>query len=136
MLTTDRETAICEKYSAYDKNNRVHCDECPLRKGDPTQYDFRCKANSHYNRRITMKIRLNNSADATTVVSIANKFKDCDIDGKFGRYIIDLKSILGVLSFELPKTIEVVIQSDNTKLIEDLEHQLGFWKVEDDDRII
>ena len=51
-----------------------------------------------------MKIRLNNSADATAVVSIANKFKDCDIDGKFGRYIIDLKSILGVLSFELPKT--------------------------------
>ena len=31
-----------------------------------------------------MKIRLNNSADATAVVSIANKFKDCDIDGKFG----------------------------------------------------
>ena len=25
-----------------------------------------------------MKIRLNNSTDATTVVSIANKFKDCD----------------------------------------------------------
>lgn len=83
-----------------------------------------------------MKIRLNNSADATAVVSIANKFKDCDIDGSIGRCIIDLKSILGVLSFGLPKTIEVVIQSDNTKLIEDLEHQLGFWKVKDDDRII
>lgn len=83
-----------------------------------------------------MKIRLNNSADATAVVSIANKFKDCDIDGSIGRCIIDLKSILGVLSFGLPKVIEVVIQSDNTKLIEDLEHQLGFWKVEDDDRII
>ena len=37
MLTTDRETAICEKYSAYDKNNRVHCNECPLIKGDPAQ---------------------------------------------------------------------------------------------------
>lgn len=83
-----------------------------------------------------MKIRLNNSADATAVVSIANKFKDCDIDGSIGRCIIDLKSILGVLSFELPKTIEVVIQSDNTELIEDLEYQLGFWKVEDNDRII
>lgn len=83
-----------------------------------------------------MKIRLNNSADATAVVSIANKFKDCDIDGSIGRCIIDLKSILGVLSFGLPKVIDVVIQSDNTKLIEDLEHQLGFWKVEEDDRII
>lgn len=82
-----------------------------------------------------MKIRLNSSTDATTVVSIANKFKDCDIDGKFGRYIIDLKSILGVLSFELPKTIEVVIQSDDSKLIEDLEHQLGLWRVPDDSSI-
>lgn len=32
MLTTDREKAICEKYSAYDKNNRVHCDEFHLLK--------------------------------------------------------------------------------------------------------
>ena len=47
MLTTDREKAICEKYSACDKNHLVHCNECPLRKGYPTQYDFRCKANSH-----------------------------------------------------------------------------------------
>ena len=36
--------------TVYDKNNRVHCNECPLSKGNPTQYDFRCKANSHYNR--------------------------------------------------------------------------------------
>ena len=49
MLTTDREKAICEKYSTYDKNNRVHCNKCTLRKEDPPQYDFRCKANSHYN---------------------------------------------------------------------------------------
>lgn len=82
-----------------------------------------------------MKIRLNNSADATAVVSIANKFKGCDIDGKFGRYIIDMKSILGVLSFELPKTIEVVIQSDDPELIEDLEHQLGLWRASDDSSV-
>lgn len=56
-----------------------------------------------------MKIRLNNSADATSVVSIANKYKQCDIDAQFGRYIIDLKSILGVLSFGLPKEIDVTI---------------------------
>ena len=52
MLTTDREKSICEKYGTYDnKSHMVHCDECPLRKGDPAQHDFRCKANSHYNRR-------------------------------------------------------------------------------------
>ena len=83
-----------------------------------------------------MKIRLNNSKDATTVVSIANKFKDCDIDGRFGRYTIDMKSILGVMSFELPKTIEVTIQSDDQVVIDDLEHQLGFWRIQDDSPIV
>lgn len=79
-----------------------------------------------------MKIRLNNSADATAVVNIANKFKECDIDGKFGRYTIDMKSILGVLSFELPKVIEVTVLSDNKALIKDFEDQLGFWRIIND----
>ena len=49
MLTNDREKKICEKYSARDENGNVHCHECPLAKGD-RKYDFRCKANSHYNK--------------------------------------------------------------------------------------
>lgn len=50
MLTNEREKAICKKYSAHDENGFVHCDECPLSKGNPEIWDFRCKANSHYNR--------------------------------------------------------------------------------------
>lgn len=50
MLTNDRERKICAKYSARDKEGYVHCNECPLTKGNPKQYDFRCKANSHYDR--------------------------------------------------------------------------------------
>ena len=49
-ITTKREKKICEKYSAYDETGHVHCNECPLRKGDSEQHDFRCKANSHYDR--------------------------------------------------------------------------------------
>jgi hypothetical protein len=49
MLTTDKEKAICKKYSARDSKGYVHCNICPLRKG--SGYDFRCKANSHYNRK-------------------------------------------------------------------------------------
>lgn len=79
-----------------------------------------------------MKIRLNNSADATAVVSIANKFKDCDIDGKFGRYIIDLKSILGVLSFELPKVIDITVRSDDKALVKEFEDSIMFWRCNDD----
>lgn len=50
MLTNEREKAICKKYSAYDENGFVRCDECPLSKGNSKIWDFRCKANSHYNR--------------------------------------------------------------------------------------
>ena len=49
MLTSDKERLICEKYSAMDSNKKVHCYECPLMKGNPAMWDFRCKANSHYN---------------------------------------------------------------------------------------
>ena len=49
MLTTDKERVICKKYSTYDTDGFVLCGACPLRKG--SGYDFRCKANSHYNRK-------------------------------------------------------------------------------------
>ena len=51
MLTNDRERKICEKYSAYDETGHVRCTECPLNKGNPQQYDFRCEANASYNRK-------------------------------------------------------------------------------------
>ena len=51
MLTNDRERRICAKYSERDETGYVHCDECPLAKGDSAKWDFRCKANSHYDRK-------------------------------------------------------------------------------------
>lgn len=50
MLTNPREQKICDKYSKRDVDGYVHCKECPLTKGDANYYDFRCKANSHYDR--------------------------------------------------------------------------------------
>ena len=49
MLTSDKERAICRRYSAADDTGHVHCSECPLRKGEGG-YDFRCKAWCHYDR--------------------------------------------------------------------------------------
>ena len=51
MLTNDRERRICAKYSAIDEQGYVHCNECPLNKGNHRMWDFRCKATCHYNRR-------------------------------------------------------------------------------------
>lgn len=51
MITSERDRKICEKYSARDENGYVHCNKCPLVKGNPNQHDFRCKANSTYNNK-------------------------------------------------------------------------------------
>ena len=51
MLTTKREQKTCEKYSAKDRDEDVTCYLCPLRKG-VDRMDFRCKANSHYDRHV------------------------------------------------------------------------------------
>ena len=48
-LTNEREKKLCEKYRARDKAGKVHCFECPLSKATG-YWDFRCKANSFYNR--------------------------------------------------------------------------------------
>lgn len=50
MLTNEKERKICAKYSAYDNTGKVNCHKCPLQKGSYWNWDFRCKANSHYDR--------------------------------------------------------------------------------------
>ena len=47
MITNEREQKICDKYRARDEKGFVHCNECPLNKGE----DAKCKATSHYNRK-------------------------------------------------------------------------------------
>ncbi len=47
MLTSDRERAICAKYSERQADGKVRCNECPLVKD---ALNFLCKANSTYNR--------------------------------------------------------------------------------------
>lgn len=78
---------------------------------------------------IKLKIKLDTVNDASMISTLANKYKECDIDCKCGRYIIDLKSIMGILSLGLPKTVEVIIQSDDDKLIDRIKKDLHKWEV-------
>lgn len=48
MLVRERDKRVCERFSKRDIYGLVHCSECPLVRGNPDGYDFRCKANSHY----------------------------------------------------------------------------------------
>ena len=45
MKLTEKEKAICKKYSARDEEGLVHCNECPLSIGTPETWDFTCYAN-------------------------------------------------------------------------------------------
>ena len=51
MLRTEKEKAICQKYSAQDEAGYVHCSECPLVRPSPYN-DCSCKATSHYDRHL------------------------------------------------------------------------------------
>lgn len=51
MITNSKEQRICDKYSQPDETGKIRCYDCPLRKGTGN-YDFRCKANSHYDKRL------------------------------------------------------------------------------------
>lgn len=43
-----------------------------------------------------------------------------------------LKSILGVLSFGLPKVIDVTVRSDDKALVKEFEDSVMFWRCDDD----
>lgn len=50
MILNKKDQKICDKYGATDSEGKVHCFECPLRKGVGS-WDFRCKANSYYDKK-------------------------------------------------------------------------------------
>ena len=64
MITNQKEKKICEKFSK--RGN-----ECPLKKGHGS-YDFRCKSNSHYNRK-SKEWEYDESKEKQTYVHAKNK---------------------------------------------------------------
>lgn len=58
-----------------------------------------------------MKITIIDLNDAHEIVKVAESYKDYDIDCVCGRYTVDLKSIMGVLSLGLPKDVDIIARS-------------------------
>ena len=76
-----------------------------------------------------MKIKIKDMNDAQEIVKIAESYKDYDIDCICGRYVIDLKSIMGVLSLGLPKVVDVKIRTDNDIYFNSVQDCLKKWRV-------
>lgn len=65
----------------------------------------------------TVQISLNSIDKVKTFVNEINKF-DFDFDLVSGRYVIDAKSIMGIFSLDLSKTIDLNIHAEGCKLDE------------------
>ncbi len=70
----------------------------------------------------TFNILLSSINDIKAFVNIVNKY-EFDVDLTSGRYVVDAKSIMGIFSLDLSKTIKVDIHSESAeadKFIEEI----------------
>lgn len=77
------------------------------------------------------QIRLNSVNEIVLFTQKCSEF-DCDIDYQVGRYIIDAKSMMGVLSTRVEKTVTVVINTDEQNVIKEFQEKIKLWIVEED----
>ena len=74
-----------------------------------------------------LTIRLNEISKANKFANETVKF-DSDIDIISGRYICDSKSVMGVLSYDLSKPVDIMIHSDNYEEVERFNEVLEEFK--------
>ena len=79
-----------------------------------------------------MKICLMNANNAALFVKICNEFEE-DIDVKYGRYTIDAKSVMGVLSMPLDTDFTVVMHTDSKEVENYFKELIDLWLVEGDE---
>ena len=77
-----------------------------------------------------VKVKVNSIESAKEFSRICERFEE-DIDYIVGRYTIDAKSILGILSTTLGKIAEVKICSKDFKTIELFFNSINSWIVEE-----
>lgn len=77
------------------------------------------------------KVRLNNTTDVALFCTECSKFSDADIDYSVGRYVIDGKSIMGLLSTTLGKIAVVKINTDDKRMINNFIDSVKLWIVEE-----
>ena len=81
---------------------------------------------------IEFKVYLKSTDDANKFVQKNTKYKEYDGDYVCGRYIIDFRSILGVLSVGIGKPCRVIYHCDNVELCNKYKEEVKEWIVEED----
>lgn len=79
-----------------------------------------------------MSVKLNTIESAKEFCNVVSdsKYNDVDIDLSCGRYIIDAKSILGILSMDITKKMTVTFHGDGFQRRKEFFDKLNKWKAE------
>jgi phosphocarrier protein HPr len=78
---------------------------------------------------MTIRLKLNNVTDASLFVTKCGNYRE-DIDYVCGRYILDAKSLMGVLSVGFDRVCEVKIHTCDENVVQKLKNDLELWGVE------
>lgn len=76
------------------------------------------------------KVLLPNVTSVSMFVRTCEQFEE-DINYRYGRYIIDAKSIMGILSCDLNKPADVEILTDDPEVTNNFEKAIEKWIVEE-----
>lgn len=77
---------------------------------------------------MTVKVILNSPQNAAMFTHTCMMY-DCDIDYKIGRFILDAKSFLGVMSAQLNSVAEVTIRTEDKDVIDRFIKDIQLWVV-------
>lgn len=75
-------------------------------------------------------IKLLNDKDVSEVCGIVNAYS-FDVDATFGRYLLDAKSIMGLLTLGFGKDITIFANTQDLNSVEALRFQLDKWAPHD-----
>lgn len=75
-----------------------------------------------------IKVKLNTMMDVQDFVRECSTFEE-DIDITSGRYVINAKSIMGILSLNLANELTIHINSTDELICEDFQQRLMIYKV-------
>lgn len=78
----------------------------------------------------SIKVKLNSMKDVALFIDKCSLF-DVDIDYKVDRYVIDAKSLMGILSISLGREAIVTINTDDKRMIDTFIDELNLWIVEE-----
>lgn len=78
-----------------------------------------------------INVKLNSIVNAQKFVEICNQFKNIDIDYTVGRYSVDAKSIMGVLSTSLNRIARIRLNKADQKSIDLFCDLISNWIIEE-----